>query len=92
MEDMDPPGCPELASVVIFNISPLANLDKSDNRLRDPSSSFSASNLFSLIISLHSPMNGASCGLHSVIASLMGQKILITYHLLFAKKIFNQMV
>jgi hypothetical protein len=45
MEDMEPPGCPDPARVVIFNISPLANLAKSDSLLRDLSSNFSASNL-----------------------------------------------
>jgi hypothetical protein len=52
MEDMDPPGCPDAARVVIFNISPLANLASSDSFSIDPWSSFSASNLLLLIDNL----------------------------------------
>jgi hypothetical protein len=54
MEDMEPPGWPDPARVVIFNMSPLANLPRSDRFLRDLSSNLSASNLFPLIDHLHS--------------------------------------
>jgi hypothetical protein len=52
MDDMDPPGCPDPARVVIFNMSPLANLASSDSLFRETSSNLSTSNLFSLISSL----------------------------------------
>ena len=46
---MEPPGCPDPASVVIFKMSPLANLANSVSLFRETSSSLSASNLFPFI-------------------------------------------
>jgi hypothetical protein len=49
MDDMEPPGCPDLAKVVIFNISPLASLANSANLFKEVSFSFSSWNLFPFI-------------------------------------------
>jgi hypothetical protein len=52
MDDMEPPGCPDPAKVVIFKISPLASLANSANLFNEASSSFSAQNLSLFIYSL----------------------------------------